>query len=366
MAYVCDRARADTVLASLKAAGDASTKLYNSLPSNAQPAFFELVQHPVQASLTLQNMYIAAAINNLRALQYSVAANMYKTQVENLFSQDYDLENKYHTILDGTCSLSGRDWKAEVLSFRKMVSSHVHTPRWLLTLLQESHDGPNAFWLRLLETVPEQRVCYFSATGQRCQTDLSSRMPAVQSVQAKKQNLAGPMRITIEGSMGAWCVCLFAPFSTTPHKDVSSRPGDDKYSCASGTSCGSPVLSIDSFNPFGNRFIDISSGGPAPFTFDSTSNVSWVKVSPSSGSISPSSPEQRVFLSVDWSKVSGQQTAKISFKATPQGLKTQTTSLILHADHKSTSNGFHGSSSVPSDVLTKPALTLGVPLRCAT
>ena len=94
--------RADTVLAAFKTASDASTKLYESLPWDAKPAFFELVQHPVQASLTLQNMFIAAGINNLRAIEYSVAANMYKSQVENLFAQDYELENDYHTILDGT------------------------------------------------------------------------------------------------------------------------------------------------------------------------------------------------------------------------------------------------------------------------
>ena len=104
--YLCDRARADTVLASLQAIGDTSTKLYNSLSEASKPSFFELVQHPVQASLTLQHMYIAAGINNLRALQYSVAANMYKTQVENLFATDFDLENDYHTLLDGMCSHS--------------------------------------------------------------------------------------------------------------------------------------------------------------------------------------------------------------------------------------------------------------------
>ena len=49
-------------------------------------------------------MYIAAALNNLRALQYSVAANMYKTQTESLFATDFDLENDYHTMLNGTYS----------------------------------------------------------------------------------------------------------------------------------------------------------------------------------------------------------------------------------------------------------------------
>ena len=92
MSYVYDRVRADTVLAFLKAAGDASPKLYNSLSAAAKPSFFELVQQPVPASLTLQDMYIAAALNNLRALQYSVAANPFAT--------DFDLENDYHTMLN--------------------------------------------------------------------------------------------------------------------------------------------------------------------------------------------------------------------------------------------------------------------------
>ena len=124
------------------------------------------------------------------------------------------------------------------------------------------------------------------------------------------------------------------------------RPGDDKYSCASGTACGSPVMSIDNYNTFGNRFIDVSSGGPAPFTWAATSNATWLKISPSSGSISSSSPEQRVFFSVDWSKFSGTQTARVAIKASPQGLKTQTTHVILNAEHKSVSSGFHGAYSV--------------------
>ena len=144
--------------------------------------------------------------------------------------------------------------------------------------------------------------------------------------------------------------CLSAPFNTNPDEDMSHRPGDDKYNGASGLGCGNAVMSIDSYNTFGNRFIDVGLGGPAAFTFAVTSNVTWLKSSPSSGSISSSSPEQMVFFSVDWSKVSGQQTASISIKATPQGLKTQTTHVNFHANHKSVSSGFHGAYSVASVV----------------
>ena len=88
-------------MAMLKATSDASTRLYNALPSETKAAFFQLVQHPVQATFTLQNMYISAGLNNLRASQAFLRANDLKDEVETLFDQDYALETKYHTILDG-------------------------------------------------------------------------------------------------------------------------------------------------------------------------------------------------------------------------------------------------------------------------
>ena len=51
------------------------------------------------------------------------------------------------------------------------------------------------------------------------------RMPTVTKVQAKKEALAGAMRITIEGSSGAWYVpmltlCSFPSLSTQDHFPV--------------------------------------------------------------------------------------------------------------------------------------------------
>ena len=46
-------------------------------------------------------MYYAAGLNYLRALQASQSANIYKTETERLFLQDYDIEVEYHSILDG-------------------------------------------------------------------------------------------------------------------------------------------------------------------------------------------------------------------------------------------------------------------------
>lgn len=77
-------------------------------------------------------------------------------------------------------------------------------------------------------------------------------------------------------------------------------------------------MALDSFSPFQNRYIDVGAGGPTPFTFTVTSNASWVKLTPAKGSISPKSPEQRVFISVaDWSQLAGgANTASLTFTAT--------------------------------------------------
>ena len=80
----------------------ASARIYKQLPSETKPAFFELVHHPAQASLTLAQMWIAAGINQLRASQARISANQYMTAVEQLFDADYALEIDYHTILNGT------------------------------------------------------------------------------------------------------------------------------------------------------------------------------------------------------------------------------------------------------------------------
>lgn len=78
-----------------------STRIFNTLPAATKPAFFQLVHHPVQATLTLANMWISAGINNLRASQARLSANEFMNQVVQLFDQDYAIEVDYHSILDG-------------------------------------------------------------------------------------------------------------------------------------------------------------------------------------------------------------------------------------------------------------------------
>ncbi|THH28766.1 hypothetical protein EUX98_g5425 [Antrodiella citrinella] len=132
---------------------NASTKIYNTMSSAMQPAFFQLVQHPVQASVTLANMWIAAGINNLRASQARLSTNNYADQVEQLFEQDFDLETEYHSILDGK-------WD------HMMDQTHVMYYYW--------------------------------------QQPMTNTMPLISRVQPKKQALPGVMRIAPEGTPAAW------------------------------------------------------------------------------------------------------------------------------------------------------------------
>ncbi|PIL23731.1 hypothetical protein GSI_13481 [Ganoderma sinense ZZ0214-1] len=265
---------ADAVLAMLRATSDSSNRLYRKVSAEMKPAFFQLVQHPVQATLTLQEMQVAAGLNNLRASQAAVIANHYKSEVERLFRQDYSYEVDYHTLLDGM--------------------NH---------MMDQTHIG-YVYW----------------------EQPLTNSMPYVTAVQEDKPSLLGPMRLSVEGNQGVW-------------------PGDNKYDCSAGYGCPDPTLTIDPYNVFGDRYVDIDVGGPGTFSFAVTSNAPWVKITPTQASLSPSNPEQRVLLSVDWSKVTGVESAHLDFKATIQNdslYSTRSISVTLVANHTVVPGDFHG------------------------
>ena len=93
--------RAERVVEAWDTLLNASTNIYNSLNSQYQPAFFQTVQHPVLASLTLGKMWIAQGMNNLRASQARLSTNNLADEVEQLFAQDFDIETQYHQLLNG-------------------------------------------------------------------------------------------------------------------------------------------------------------------------------------------------------------------------------------------------------------------------
>ena len=97
--------------------------------------------------------------------------------------------------------------------------------------------------------------------------------------------------------------------------------------------CPTAVISLDTYVPFNSRHIDIRAGGPAPFTFTATSNVSWLILTPNQGSVAQSNPEVRVEATVDWSQVDGMQTAQINFNATAEGQMPMSVPVFSVANH---------------------------------
>ena len=127
---------------------------------------------------------------------------------------------------------------------------------------------------------------------------------------------------------------------------LERRPGDNVNNCAQGYGCGNPKIALDPYVPTGNRYIDVGAGGPSAFTFAAVSNQPWVRVEPAQGSISTGHPEERVFVSVDWSKVTGVQTATVTITATSNGRVVQRVPVALTANHTVVPEGFHGESWV--------------------
>lgn len=120
------------------------------------------------------------------------------------------------------------------------------------------------------------------------------------------------------------------------------RPGDNPNQCAQGYSCPPPSMSLDSFVPIGNRYIDVSAGGPNSFTWSATTNSSWLTLTPTKGSISSEVPEQRVFVSVDWSKVTGSQDATIIFTAVATKQPNLVQTVGFTAVHNTAPDSFKG------------------------
>lgn len=120
------------------------------------------------------------------------------------------------------------------------------------------------------------------------------------------------------------------------------RPGDNPNQCPAMFSCPPATITLDNFVPFNSRFIDIGAGGPSPFTFTATSNVSWLHLTPSKGSVSPSNPEVRVEATVDWSQISGTGFALINFNASLQDQPPQNTQAFFVATKNTVPSGFKG------------------------
>jgi hypothetical protein len=92
---------AETVLAQWKALEADAQKLYGALGKEHKAAFFEMVLHPVTGGRIVNEIYIAAAKNNMYALQKRNSANNMIEQARALLDEDSDLTQEWDELLDG-------------------------------------------------------------------------------------------------------------------------------------------------------------------------------------------------------------------------------------------------------------------------
>ncbi|MDX1543610.1 MAG: glycosyl hydrolase 115 family protein [Christiangramia sp.] len=79
-----------------------SRGIYEKLPDSHKPAFYQLVLYPVEISSNLNEMYVAAAKNELYARQNRASTNLYADKVKEKFFKDEQLTKYYHdTLADG-------------------------------------------------------------------------------------------------------------------------------------------------------------------------------------------------------------------------------------------------------------------------
>ena len=94
----------DKVLAQWAALGQEAQKISDRLDDDAQPAFFEMVLHPVLAGGTLYDVIISSSKNKLYAMQGRTSANTMAEHVLDQWDNDHKLTVRYNTLLNGKWS----------------------------------------------------------------------------------------------------------------------------------------------------------------------------------------------------------------------------------------------------------------------
>lgn len=95
---------ADMVLKEWQDLSKTAQELYDNLPAAAQPAFFEMILHPVLAGTTVYDIHISTAKNKLYSGQGRTSANTMADHVLKQWDYDHELTDRYNTLLDGKWS----------------------------------------------------------------------------------------------------------------------------------------------------------------------------------------------------------------------------------------------------------------------
>ena len=92
---------AERVLGEWRDLTSRAERVNERLSPEARDAFFQLVLYPVKASAVVQELHVAAGLNQLYARQGRTAANREAARVRELFAEDGALVDRYHALGNG-------------------------------------------------------------------------------------------------------------------------------------------------------------------------------------------------------------------------------------------------------------------------
>lgn len=96
-----DDGEATRVLAEWTALDRDIDRISPSIAADAQPAFFQLVEHPVRAAGNLARLYVAIARNRRAAAEGRIEANALADEAERLFANDRAIRDRYEGLVGG-------------------------------------------------------------------------------------------------------------------------------------------------------------------------------------------------------------------------------------------------------------------------
>jgi len=92
---------AERRLARYQAISSKAAKLYEEMPADLKPAYFQLIYYPVVATDYMNNKILLAQKNRRYAQQARAAANNIAKQVKSYYDQIQDVTERYNQLLDG-------------------------------------------------------------------------------------------------------------------------------------------------------------------------------------------------------------------------------------------------------------------------
>lgn len=92
---------AESVIAEWTALRGRAEALDLALPAESRAAFFQLVLHPITACAIVNELYVAAGLNKLYAVQGRASANALADRTRELFRADAALQQRWDALLDG-------------------------------------------------------------------------------------------------------------------------------------------------------------------------------------------------------------------------------------------------------------------------